>query len=656
MARSGTNATRSKGWAESSLTQVTPRGWWHEFLARQRSGLTGHLGAAGYPFRSRGWRQSQIALGKRGGTGWWPFEQYAYWVDGLIRCGLLLDDEGLKAKARRQIDYVLDHPDHDGYLGPAALKDLADHPYASERWPHAVFFRAVMADYDARPDPQTLRRLIGHYLSQTAPHETTRNVCNIEIMAWLYERSGDARMKAMAESAYAAFQVHAQKSGATLRNMLSDDRAGDHGPTYMELFKLGALMYRLTGKRRYINASVNAQRKLERDHVLIDGVPSATEHLRGIYSRAGHETCVITDYLWSLGILLASTKDAQYADAMERVAYNALPGAVTKDFRALQYFSGPNQVVAGAHTNHHPHGTGYAHVSYRPNPATECCPANVHRAMPALIGRAWMQEGADHLIAALYGPSVYDGRMQGHCVRVRQETAYPFDDQVTFHFELEQSLSLRFSFRIPAWCQHARVCVNGKPVKRPWKPGSFHSLKRVFATGDQVTVTLPRTLRVVSGPEEGVGFEYGPLVLAFPVPETRSTEADERSTAKFPSWSIMPTGAWNYGVSFQPGDDVSDVEVVQRAATGYPWDSEHAPLVVRIPARRVPGWTIQRKRKLVHRWGRHRRVVEGDLRFMPPLPTPAQRARALKRVETIELIPYGATCLRVTWFPQLILV
>ncbi len=645
-------AARLYGWREASLAAIRPEGWLKDFLIGQRDGLTGHLEVAGYPFNTEGWRRHRLRKGERTLTGWWPYEQYAYWVDGMIRCGLLLDDPFLVRKARRQIDHVMKQPADDGYLGPSSIKKLVNER-GSQRWPHAVFFRAVMADHAARPDPATLEALTRHYLSETAPHENSRNICNIEIMAWVYAHTADERLRDLALSSYQTFQTLEEKSGATLANMTSDTMARDHGPTYMELFKLGAALYRITGDRPMLLASQNAWRKLERDHVLVDGVPSATEHMRGIYSRAGHETCVITDALWSLGVLLAATGEARYGDAMERIAFNALPGAVTPDFRALQYFSGPNQIAAGPRSNHHEHGTGSAHISYRPNPATECCPGNVHRAMPAYIGRMWMEDEHGGIVAALHGPGCYKTTVDGHPLTITATTAYPFDDAITWQFSCPELAYLRFSFRIPGWCRKPAVTLNGKPLKCTLTPGTFATLTRMVRDGDTLTLRLPRTLRQETGPENSAAYSYGPLVMALHVPEDRTVEAtDKRSSSDFPAWTMTPTSGWNYGVSAGAAS-LRASRVETSPVTQNPWDSEHPPVRVWVPARKIPGWRIQRKRRLINRWRDKTEVIEGPIDFTPPLPPEVVRSTASHKQEMIALLPLGATRLRLTWLPVL---
>jgi len=644
---------KSHGWTEASLISIRPEGWIRTFLEHQRDGLTGHLEVAGYPFNTEGWLSDHLPLGERGGSGWWPYEQIAYWVDGMIRCGILLGDKGLKKKARLQLDHVLNHPDPDGYLGPDAMKTL-NGTHGSERWPLAVFLRAVVADYQDRPSRQILKKLIRHFLSDTALHETNRNVCNIEIMVWLYEQTGDRRMLDLALASFKNWQKNEVNDGATLKNMLSSKRIGDHGPRHMELFKLGAVLYRVTGNQTFLKASLNANRKLVRDHVLIDGVPSSTEHLRGIYSTAGHETCVITDYLWSLGYLLMTTRDAAMADAMERICFNALPGAVTSDFKALQYFSGPNQVVAGPQTNHHPHGFATTHISFRPNPATECCPGNVHRAMPAYVGRMWMHNGDNEIVAALYGSSRFQFRSGKRKVTIVEETNYPFSEKIEFRVVCSQPATFKFTIRIPGWCKTPALLINEKKSGRRLKPGTYVTLNRTFKNDDRITLELPRTLRMMDGPEQGVGIEWGPLILSLNLKEKRTVVTeDKRSTPEFPAWTMDPVSPWNVGLVLKKNHLPSHGVFEIRDQWNYQWSSDDMPVRLFLPARRIPGWKLIRKKRLVQKHGDKTRVHEGNILLMPPLPDGKVRSRAGKREEWVELVPYGATNLRVTWFPVL---
>ena len=151
------------------------------------------------------------------------------------------------------------------------------------------------------------------------------------------------------------------------------------------------LLYAYTGQRKYLDAAVRADDKLIRDHILPDGVPSSNEYLDGNDPRTSHETCDITDYTWSLGHYLMTTGEARYADAIEKAVFNAGPGAVTKDFKALQYFSSVNQFIATGDSDHNEFKKGSTWMAYRPTHETECCAGNVHRFMPDYVARMWLE-------------------------------------------------------------------------------------------------------------------------------------------------------------------------------------------------------------------------------------------------------------------------
>ena len=45
---------------EIPLVIVQPEGWLRRYLRQQRTGLTGHLEVAGFPFDARGWGCARI--------------------------------------------------------------------------------------------------------------------------------------------------------------------------------------------------------------------------------------------------------------------------------------------------------------------------------------------------------------------------------------------------------------------------------------------------------------------------------------------------------------------------------------------------------------------------------------------------------------------
>jgi hypothetical protein len=610
---------------ELAINTITPQGWLREFLVRQNSGLTGHREILSYPFDTCLWAGRIPYNGN--GDDWWRYEQTAYLTDGMLRLGYLINDDKLIQTGRDGVAYVLAHPMDKGRLG---------HPFFASQWPMAVFFRAMQAEYSAGPDPKFLEALRQHYLSySTADLKCGRNVINLEGMLWTYGKTGDRTLLDRANA------IYDQGQGIWGRGALGASRKDvEHGVTYNEMAKLPAIFYAYTGNKEYLLAAVNAYKKLDRDHMLPDGVPSSNEFLAGKDIHQSHETCDISDYTWSVGYLLMASGEATWADHIEKAIFNAGPGCVSKDFRNLQYFSGVNQVIATGDSNHNKHFHGSTWMAYRPCHETECCAGNVHRFMPNYAARMWMSDTNGGLVATLYGPSsitvpINQGRQQ---LIVTQDTGYPFSETISFTFKTPIPVVMPFSFRIPGWCATPSVTVNQRLYEGPLTSGTFVTLNRTFRNGDIVTLRLPMPLKLIKWENQGVAVERGPLLFAYPVPEkvtddtrTYGNMRGKKSSdpVNFPALDIRPDGPWNYALAV---NSVADLKLVANENINYPFDPGVSPLVIKAPARRVKGWAL----------------VEN--RYTPPLPA-RDKVECEGRVETITLVPYGSTRLRIGVFP-----
>ena len=616
---------------ELPMAAITPKGWLRNTLENQRDGLTGHLDeAAGFPFDAGDWMSSSPAT-----------VETAFWYDGMIRCGHLLRDGDLIGKTRSQIEHVLAHPTDTGILGPNVPCGGSD-----LREPHRSFFRAMAADYSATQDGRIVEAMHRHYLATTPEeHCEDQDTGNIEHLCWLYDITGDRRLLDPALQAYELFNrpsVSADDSwAASLEYLLGDDTAErQHGVRFMEAVKLPAILYAHTGDGQFLEAALNGFRKLDRDHMLISGCPSSHEGLAGKNPRDVHETCVVSDFACSAGHMLRITGEAGWADRIERICLNAGMGSVTKDFTALQYYSSPNQVLATSYSSHNLQARVQPRMSYRPDFPTHCCAGNVHRFMPNYTLGMWLGDNGRGLVAALYGPSVVQARVgaDGRFVTIEEITDYPFSERVEFSIQADGPVLFPLWLRIPGWCDRTAVAVNGDALAIELRPGSFAKLERVFASGDRVELSLPMRLKMShwrqpgGDEQEGVGIERGPLVYSLLIEEDRAVDAEaSQFGGRFPAWNILPASPWNYALDVDESQLETEVEVIQRLVPTNPWAVGEAPMQLRLPARRVPGWGLDRDR------------------YMPNLPSPVDPAA---KAEAITLVPLGSTCIRLTIFPD----
>jgi uncharacterized protein len=643
---------------------VTPKGWLKQYLINQRNGLTGHLENAGYPFNTVGWTADSIP-GNKSIEKWWPYEQNAYWVDGMERCGLLLNDSFLLNKARKNIYYVLAHPDSTGFLGPKFMKPNDE----GDRWVYAVFFRALMAEYEATRNPEILEAIKKHYLGDRFPHTGVRESINAEIILWAYSESNDKALLDFAKEIYKNSNELNKNSMVSDIGFLKDGLVAEHGVTYLEKSKLGAILYLYTGDKIYLQPSIAAFKKLDKYHMLISGVNVSSEHIHPPTTQESHEICDISDYTWSISYLLKATGDAVYADKIERAAFNAAPGSVTKDFKALQYFSAPNQVIAARNSNVR---DGGGSMRYAPNPATECCPGNVNRMMPNFAINSWMSDGKGGLAAAMYAPSSVECRLTGKNnsdLTIDENTKYPFSDSVNFIFHLKEESEFNFYVRIPGWCKDAHILINGTELKRIFVPATYISLQRKYKEGDKVTVILPSSFQLTPGPENGVSIERGPLVYSLKIDEDwRVDSNDNRSTPDFPAYELFAKSPWNYALCVTKEDLQKQIKVINKAFSDNPWSIENAPIELKVPARLVKGWTLQNKTEMkFENWDVKRNergkvtdwyiaestIKKGFWTFSPLLPDADLLNKGLsEQTDTITLVPYGCSKLRITVFPK----
>ena len=616
------------------ISNIHPEGWIKEFLVRQKTGLTGNIEVAGYPFDTKMWATEKI----KGSTkAWWPYEQTAYYIDGANRLGILLNDKSLVQKAKLQTDYVLDHIDPK--TGRVST-NLADRWW---RWPYAQFFRNYMTDYNETKDETIVEALHKHYLTFTAKDfSDDLELANVEEICWLYGITKDEKLIEMAEEAYFLFKSDIEnrnRAGADIQ--FKSDRAPDHHVVvYLELVKIPAILYSYTGKKEYLEEALNGIQKAEKHNMLISGLPSSTEHFAGITELSGTETCNTAVLPYTYGYLLRITGEANLGDKIEKAVFNAGIGSVTKDFTSHQYFSAPNQFIATLNSNdygHHP-----ARMAFLPGHDVECCTGNVNRFMPYYVEQMWLNSPDNGLVAALFGPSTVDAKVgeKQETITVSQETNYPFSEKIDFEFKMDKSVIFPFYIRIPDWSKSTQILINGKAIAENISPATFFKLERNFSNNDIISLVIPMKVETSIWPNNGIAIERGPLVFSYPIAEIDNIVSDyEKSTQEFPAIERRPNTAWNYALNLSNRAD-PNVKVIKTNAIGYPWDENNSPLKIRVPVKKVSNWKMSEI------------VDEKTNKTFQTTPKFPEEIKTENKTEYIDLVPYGNTLLRLTIFPE----
>lgn len=657
---------------ELRLCELKAGGWIERFLKTQASGLTGNMGRIGKPFVTKYWEgEKDIVVGEDenflGGLNctddaWTPFEQNAYWIDGMIRCGWLIDDKKLIEYAEGKIYPAIENADADGYIGPSFLKD-------GMLWAHSVYFRALIAEYEATGDGRILEALKKHYIRTDLKERikspsgariiAVRDISAIECALWLYGKTKDERFLEMSEEAYAVFnQIYADDSDApegaemrdlTLQGMLSDRKVcRNHGVTYNEICKLPAILYLYTKKEIYKRAAVNAFDKLYRDQMLIDGVNSSSEYLNGNSdSQAAHETCDISDLTWALGYLFMITGDGKYGDWIENAVFNAGLGAVDDDFRGEQYFSCPNQVLADDTSNHLFFFRGEDWMSYAPEKFLSCCAGNVHRFMPNYVARSWMCD-REGLIAFLYAPSVCRTEVRGSFVEIEEKTSYPFRNSVKFYIKTEGTAEFSLRLRMPSWAVRTHISINGRDYSYRLE-GSMIRIDRIFSDGDVIDLEFEDKIEFIQN-AGGVSLKKGPLLYALPIREEKIILGlRDRNNEDFPHYALYPGSKWNYGMP-----SVREIDPIFRSTASVqeePWRAGNSGLSIDVVVHGIPAWKLRKVNAFLTRKTPR---GKGTIVHKKALFTPRVRNFSLSQTEKeeiVKLVPYATTRLRISIFP-----
>ena len=624
--------------AELPVGAVKPKGWTEKWLLRQAAGLTGHPENLSFPYDTCMYAGVIPPPDKGSGAVWWPYEQSGYFIDATARLNRLIDDPGIRARLNKNIDYILAHATDRGY-GPFTYG-----------WPNAVVGRALLAEYSATDNAQ-IAHIMEAYLTTHAA-VTDREGVNAEEALRLYGVTGNPQLLAYAKRVYENYTTGG--GFMSVNHLDSQAPIYQHGVSTAEMLKILPLYYLYTGDARALELARTAFDKAVGQSSMPDGGIISNEDLETPQFVSLHETCDLTDWTWSAGYQLMATGDAKWADLIERTIFNALPGAVSKDFKQLQYFSCANQILATSLSSHGRYGR--SRMSYRAAHEVQCCSGNVNRAMPNFVIRQWMRTPDDGLAAVFYGPSEVTTKVRGVPVTITQATDYPFREQVTFTVKASQPVSFPLQLRIPAWCSAAKITINGTPFTGAVDCGTFATVEREFRDGDIIGLTLPMEVRMEPWYDnKAIAITRGPLVFSLSPDEKRVEITHDtpqvlpllqgHDIQGFPALEFYPQSEWRYGLDFaNPG---SVAKVVESPMTDNPFLAAEVPVRIEIPLRHLPNWEphwVADSPPDAH--GNKPIITTPQL-----LPDHSEMAGAPAAGVTKTLLPYGATHLRLTTIP-----
>lgn len=634
------------------LGSIHPTGWLHDQLEIMRNGTTGHLDEVYAKLKNdNGW------LGGKG-DGW---EETPYWLDGAVPLAYLLDDATLKAKVLKYLNWTIEHQRPSGYFGPitkaerdsGATITLATCEKGEDWWPKMVMLKALQQYYTASNDERVVKFMTNYFhyelealkkcpINHWTDWAQSRGTENIMVAQWLYQKTKDIKLLELADllnqqcypwSKWLGDRTWVINAAA---NQNDSDWMHRHGVNVGMALKAPVLEFQRTHDSTYLADLKTGFNDIMTLHGLPNGAFSADEDLHGNLPTQGTELCAIVEDMFSLEEIIGITGDMHYMDALERIAFNALPSQTTDDYNNKQYFQVANQVeiAKGVFDFSLPFGREMNNVLGMRSGYT-CCLANMHQGWTKYAQHLWYKTQDNGLASFVYGPNKLTTAIgkNNTGVSINEVTDYPFSDEISFEISTKKNAEFEWKLRIPSWCKEGTVMLNGKELQKA-KGSQFVIISRTWKDKDKLTLKLPMQVSTSNWGRNSRTIERGPLVYALKLGERWEKGNDKYEGDYF---SVYPTSNWNYGLTQNIiADPVKNLQVSIKPLSGnFVWNEQHAPIEIMATGRQIPGWKLTdgvAYQPVTDRDGEYRGAVSDTVR-------------------NITLIPYGFTKVRIVAFP-----
>ena len=605
------------------LGAVEANGWLLKQLQLQKDGLTGHAeelyNGSGDLGPNNDW------LGGSGDS----WERAPYYVKGLVALAYTLNDAELIAKTQKWIDWSLNNQREDGYFGPANNSDW---------WARIPMLYAIRDYCEATDDVRVIPFFTKYFQYQNQKIDNqqlsswgrSRAGDNIELVFWLYNRTGDEFLMTLADKL--KNQAYDWTDIFTNNRFMAfgTDFQPKHNVNVPQASKMPVVYYQKSKNEADKHAYYAGCEHLMRDHGQPIGMQSGNEMLAGRSSLTGTELCTIVEEMQSSETIQMILGDASVGDRLEKVTFNALPGILTHDIKGMQYYTQVNQVQS-IHGNGH-FGQNYDNgLTPSPESGYGCCRFNMHMGWPYYVKTMWAATSDNGLAAMAYGPSKVTAKVaNGVEVTIEEITNYPFDETLRFVVSTNQTVAFPLKLRIPAWCAAPEIFVNGQ-TQAGIVAGEFYTINRTWSDNDEVILQVPMHIQLNEEVNNSVSVQRGPLVYSLKLEEEWT--ATRNFPLGFKEYEVKPLSAWNYGLVIDQSNLEQSFEVVKSATMPEnPFEQAATPVSLKVKAKKIPEWGY----------------IHSNMFACDPPYGPVESSQP---TEEITLIPFGAERIRLTCIP-----
>jgi len=610
------------------LGTISPKGWLLNQLRIQLNGLTSYLVESWPDIAQSGWIGGNA-------EGW---ERGPYWLDGAIPLAFLLNDVKLKEKVHYWMDYILSHQHDDGWLGP--VRDSSGKYQAHDPWPVFVMLKAITQYHEATGDKRIIPVMekFLHRLDNLLDEKPlfvwgqSRWADLVLSIHWLYEKTGDDWLLKLAEKVHQQgydWRSHFENFQYKEKMKANECNQTTHVVNNAMAVKSSGVWFRQSQAKADRDAVFKTLEVLDKYHGQVTGLFTGDEHYAGKNPSQGTELCAVVEYMFSLEKLISILGEAELADRLERITFNALPATFKPDMWAHQYDQQANQVICKVSEDRiYTNNGAYANI-FGLEPNYGCCTANMHQGFPKFASHLWMKTSDERgIVATAYAPSTVATKINGNPLKINLETDYPFDDNLKFTLKVEKPMNIPLYLRVPSWAEKAKISFeNGECVVSG--AGSFYKLEREWEGETTFSLRLPMEVRIQRRYHNSVSIERGPLVYSLKIGEDWKLINGEPPHG---DWEVYPTTPWNYALELNTDNPEELIRFEEQEIGDCPFSPDGAPISAKVRGRRIPEWKIEHN-------------AAGEL--------PESPIKSSESIEELTLIPYGSTNLRVTEFALL---
>ncbi|KAI0842957.1 hypothetical protein F5Y06DRAFT_77736 [Hypoxylon sp. FL0890] len=597
------------------LGTITPRGWFKDQLTLEADGLAGNL----FDF----YRFVHDSMWIGGSSEYSNLhESSPYWFNGLVPLAFGLDDSRLKSQVYSYMNYVIEHQQDDGWLGPET------DPSTRGLWARCYFLVGLM-QY-AQADPSQEDRIVDamHRYIQLAHSMLQDNFTGlIEKPGEDYDGDGFGAMRAheMHIPLQWLYENHPRNNSQviweTMELMIAGSVAAssdwrtywvkgvypevtytprnepfkdlfNHGVNMAEGLRYPLAIYRMTHDEALKTQTRTAVDLLSQYHKSLAGTIIGDEFITDLNPIRGAELCTAAEMTFSMAWIYQYLGDNDLADWAEQVAFNAVPAQIFPDWWSHQYVQQENQPWSRNLTvspEMWVNVGSYGNV-FGLEPNYPCCTVNHGQAYPKFLANSFTGTEDGGIAHVLLIPGSISTSLGNNKVTIQADTNYPFG--MNLNYLVTSDSDFTFYVRIPGWADSSST-ITGPDGKTNRVSPSDQGLQKIqLGHGtSHISINFNTEPRVVTRANNTAAIYYGPLLYSLyidaevsdvpPIAFSGGSVPSTSTTSQTHDHIIEPKSIWNVAI------DPSQIRVAQADVSTLSnpiWDLNAPPIELRVAA------------------------------------------------------------------------